>query len=283
MKYITSALLLCLMSIPAFSQKAPLRAMTFNIRYDTPRDSANAWPRRIEKVTSLIRFHEPQIVGLQEALHHQLEDIAKALPQYKYLGVGRDDGQQKGEYSAILYDASRLTLLDQHTFWLSETPEKPGSKGWDADICRIVTYARFRDNATKKEFYHFNTHFDHRGPNARKESARLLLSKVDAIAGKTLAVITGDFNAQPQDEPIRIITDASNPLHLQDTRALSATPPYGPTGTFNGFKAYEQVQQPIDFIFVKGPWKVLRHGVISESWKGLYASDHYPVVADLQR
>ncbi len=282
MKTTASTLLLCLvMALAASAQDNPLQAMTFNIRYNNPSDSINAWPNRKDKLASQVLYHHPQILGVQEALWDQMQDLAQALPQYKFTGVGRDDGAKKGEFSAIFYDTTRLQLLNSNTFWLSETPEKTGSKGWDAAICRIVTWARFRDKKTKKEFYHFNTHFDHMGKIARRESARLLLQKVAQITGRVPAIITGDFNATPDDEPIRVIMDEQNPLHLKDAKLLSQTPHYGPSGTFNGFKRSETGDQPIDYIFLKGNWTVLQHATISQTWKGLFASDHFSVIAKL--
>ncbi|MEP7377554.1 MAG: endonuclease/exonuclease/phosphatase family protein [Chitinophagaceae bacterium] len=258
-----------------------LNVMTFNIRYNTMSDSVNAWPYRKDKVASQVLFHEAYILGVQEALHDQMVDLQERLPQYKYAGAGRDDGKEKGEYSAIFYDTTRLQALQTKTFWLSETPEIAGSKSWDAAITRIVTWIKFRDKKTKKIFFAFNTHFDHIGKIARKESAKLLLQKVKEIAGNTPAVITGDFNAEPADEPVRVIKDLSNPLHLTDSKELSKKPHYGPTGTFNGFKNKERNDQPIDYIFLKGKWKVLKHATISQTWEGLFASDHFSVTATL--
>ncbi|QEH40582.1 endonuclease/exonuclease/phosphatase family protein [Chitinophaga sp. XS-30] len=276
------ALLCCFFTtIAAMAQDNSLQVMTFNIRYNNPGDSINAWPNRADKVASQILYHQPAVLGVQEALWGQMQDLSRALPQYKFVGAGRDDGDKKGEFSAIFYDTARMQLLDSKTFWLSETPEVIGSKGWDAAICRIVTYARFRDRKSRREFYHFNTHFDHIGKVARRESAKLLLQKVNEIAGSTPAIITGDFNAKPQDEPIRVIVDAQNPLHLKDAKALSKTPHYGPHSTFNSFKAHEIGDQPIDYIFLKGKWEVWQHACITQTWKGLFASDHFAQVAKL--
>jgi endonuclease/exonuclease/phosphatase family metal-dependent hydrolase len=255
--------------------------MTFNIRYNTAADSLDAWPYRKDKVASQILFHEAHIIGVQEALHGQMTDLQERLAKYKYLGVGRDDGKEKGEYSAIFYDTTRLQALQSKTFWLSETPEVPGSKSWDAAITRIVTWVKFRDKKTKKLFFAFNTHFDHIGKIARRESAKLLLQKVKEIAGATPAVITGDFNAMPNDEPIQVIINQSNPLHLTDSKEISLKPHYGPNGTFNGFKEKERDDQPIDYIFLKGKWKVLNHATISQTWQGRFASDHFSVMAKL--
>jgi endonuclease/exonuclease/phosphatase family metal-dependent hydrolase len=256
-----------------------LNVMTFNVRYDTPRDSANAWPHRKDKAAGQILFHEVHVVGLQEALHHQITDLKARLINYTYVGVGRDDGRQAGEYSAILYDSTRLQVMQSQTFWLSPQPEVPGSKGWDAAITRIVTWAKFRDRKTRRQFFVFNTHFDHIGKTARAESARLLLRKVNEIAGKAPCIITGDFNASPDQEPIQIILNEADPLHLIDTKSISTTPHYGPTGTFNAFQSKETSDAPIDHIFIKNGVKVLQHATLSQTWGGRFSSDHFPVFA----
>ncbi len=253
--------------------------MSFNIRLNTAADSLNAWPYRKDNAASQVLFHGVHLLGVQEALHNQMVDLKERLPRYKYVGVGRDDGKEKGEYSALFYDTTRLQVLQSGTFWLSQTPEVPGSKGWDAAITRIVSWAQFRDKANRKTFYGFNTHFDHMGKEARRESAKLLLQRVASIAGKSPAIVTGDFNATPEDEPIRVVTDKSNPLHLVDATSISKTPHYGPTGTFNGFGAKEKGNLPIDYIFLKGPWNVKKHAALSQTWGGRFASDHFAVLA----
>jgi endonuclease/exonuclease/phosphatase family metal-dependent hydrolase len=269
------------MIFAAESLAQSLRVMSFNIRYDNPRDSPNHWQARKEKVASQILFHEADIVGVQEALHRQVQYLREALPGYGFAGVGRDDGKESGEYSGIFYKLGRLELLESRTFWLSLTPEVPGSKGWDAAITRIVTWAKFRDKQSGRHFYHFNTHFDHMGQEARRQSARLLLQKVQDIAGKVPALVTGDFNARPSDEPIQIITDQGNPLRLTDSKGLSASGHYGPSGTFNAFGPREQDDNPIDYIFVRGKWTVKQHATLSQTWGGLFASDHFAVLAVL--
>ncbi|MFI5129940.1 MAG: endonuclease/exonuclease/phosphatase family protein [Chitinophagales bacterium] len=259
-----------------------LNVMTFNIRLNIASDSLNAWPYRKDKVASQILFHEIHLLGVQEALHNQITDLKQRLTQFKYVGVGRDDGKEKGEYSAIFYDTARLQLLQTKTFWLSETPEVPGSKSWDAAITRIVTWAKFKDRKTKRIFFAFNTHFDHIGQVARRESAKIILKSVKDIAGDTPVVFTGDFNARPSDEPVMIIMDKNDPLHLTDSKDVSNKLHYGPTGTFNGFQAKEIHNDPIDYIFLKGKWKVLTHATISEAWGGRYASDHFSVMARIR-
>lgn len=258
-----------------------LRVMTFNIRLNTSSDSLNAWPYRKDNVASQILFHNIELLGVQEALHDQMVDLQQRLPQFKFIGGGRDDGKTKGEYSSIFYDTTKLQLLASNMFWLSETTTVPGSKGWDAAITRIVTWAKFKDKRSKKIFFAFNTHFDHMGKIARRESAKLVLQKVKEIAGSTPAVITGDFNAEPNDEPIQVIIDKTNSFRLTDSKELSQTPHYGPAGTFNGFQSKERNDQPIDYIFVKGNWKVLSHATISQTWMGRFASDHFAVMAEL--
>ena len=258
-----------------------LRVMTFNIRLNTASDSLNAWPYRKDNVASQILFHKIELLGVQEALHDQMLDLQQRLPQFKYVGGGRDDGKTKGEYSSIFYDSTKLQLLASSMFCLTESTAVAGSKGWDAAITRIVTWAKFKDKRSKKIFFAFNTHFDHMGKIARRESAKLVLHKVKEIAGSTPAVITGDFNAEPNDEPIQVIVDKNNPLRLTDSKELSQTPHYGPTGTFTGFQSKERNDQPIDYIFLKGNWNVLSHASISQTWMGRFASDHYSVMAEL--
>lgn len=277
MKKITLPFILFCFSFSISAQD--LNVMTFNIRLNTSSDSLNARPYRKDKVASQILFHEVQLLGVQEALHDQMIDLKERLTKFKYAGGGRDDGKEKGEYSAIFYDTARLQLLQTKMFWLSETPEVPGSKSWDAAITRMVTWAKFKDRKTKKIFFAFNTHFDHMGKVARKESAKIVLNKIKEIAGGIPVIFTGDFNAEPSDEPIRIIMDENNPLHLIDSKAISQSQHYGPTGTFNGFQSKERNDQPIDYIFLKGKWKVLKHATISPTWEGRFASDHFAVFA----
>lgn len=275
-KLVVSVFLLCFI-LSLYAQE--LNIMTFNIRLNTSSDSLNAWPYRKYKVSSQILFYKIHLLGVQEALHDQMMDLRAALPQYKSAGGGRDDGKEKGEYSAIFYDTTRLQLLQTKMFWLSETPEVPGSKSWDAAITRMVTWARFRDRKTNRIFFAFNTHFDHIGQVARRESAKIVLNRAKEIAGNNPVVFTGDFNAKPSDEPIMIIMDKTNPLYLIDSKEISKTPHYGPTGTFNAFQSKERDDDPIDYIFLKGKWKVLTHATISETWGGRFASDHFAIIA----
>ncbi len=262
---------------------ARVRVMTFNIRYDNPNDGENAWPRRKEMVASMIRFHHADLVGVQEALRGQIDALAGLLPEYAWFGVGRDDGRDKGEFSAIFYRRDRFTRLDGQTFWLSETPEVIGSKSWDAAITRVVTWCKFRDLRTKKVFYHFNTHFDHRGVQAREQSARLLRARIPQIASRQQFILTGDFNCNESAAPYQVITakDAPGGVLLFDTRYISKFGHHGPTTTFNNFKTLAGAST-IDYIFVGQRIRVWQHGALSDTFDGRFPSDHIPVLAEIE-
>ena len=261
-------------------QSQPTNVMTFNIRLNVASDSMNAWPHRENMVASQIQFFDVDILGVQEAKPDQMKDLSKLLPGYHSIGIARDTGAW-GEYSAIFFKKERFEVLESNTFWLSPTPRIPASKGWDAAITRIVTWGIFKDKQNGKIFYAFNTHFDHIGKVARAHSAEMILKAVDSLAGIYPVIVTGDFNTTITDPPYQIITDKSNPLHLLNTFDISKEPHYGPTGTFNNFKGKEVNEYPIDFIFVKNGFEVLKHGTISESWNGRFSSDHFPVFARL--
>ncbi len=259
------------------------RVMSFNIRLNTPRDSANAWPHRKDRVARIIRT-QADLVGVQEALRGMLADLEEHLPGFAWFGAGRDS-TGGGEYSAILYRTDRFELLDHGTFWLSETPGVRGSVGWDAALPRIVTWGRFRDRASGRAFVHFNTHFDHRGETARAESARLLRRKVDSLAGALPVVVTGDFNAVPESAPYRLLTEerAGDAPPLTDALTVSAHGHQGPRSTWNGFEEIVPGRR-IDFIFVRGDAvRVLRHRILDETFDGgRFPSDHLPVWAMIQ-
>lgn len=256
-----------------FSQQ--MNIITYNIRYNNPGDGVNAWPNRIEMVSNLLQFHDPDVFGLQEALYKQINDVQTNLPEYEWFGVGRDDGDKGGEFSPIFFKKSKFILLKHGTFWLSETPDKP-SKGWDAALNRIVTWGKFQSKITGKQFIVFNTHFDHRGVEARKESAALIRNKIEEMTyDNTLpAILTGDFNLTPEQEPILLIKK-----YMADARDISLEPPYGPAGSFNGFKWDAPLNERIDYIFVNGQVKVLKYAILTDSKEQRYPSDHLPVFA----
>jgi endonuclease/exonuclease/phosphatase family metal-dependent hydrolase len=250
--------------------------MTYNIRMNTPGDGVNAWPLRKDKVVGLIQFHQADIFGVQEALPLQMSDLKASLPEFEAYGVGRDDGKEVGEFSAIFYRKSRFEKLDAGTFWCSQTPGKPGL-GWDAKHNRICTWMKLKDKATGKTFYHFNTHLDNVGKVAREESAKLILQFMAEINHDNLPLLlTGDFNAAKESPPIQTILTV-----LADARDKSRSEPYGPKGTCGGFDVKEQVRV-IDYIFVNQKVTVARHGVLSDSFGLFYPSDHLPVLAEVQ-
>lgn len=259
-----------------------LRVMSFNIRLNTSGDGLNAWPHRKDLAASMLHLHQPDVVGLQEALPDQVDDLAARLLDYAWVGVGRDDGARKGEFAAIFYRRARLTLLDQGTFWLSETPDVPGSLGWGAACIRIVTWAQLRDTATETTFFFYNAHFDHRGKAARKESARLLLKDALTRAGAAPVIVIGDLNCDEDAPAYRLLTGgaADIPLRLWDAKTQTATPHHGPSGTFHAFTG--ELRDRIDYIFVSEGIHVLRHATLADYWDGgRYPSDHMPVVADV--
>jgi endonuclease/exonuclease/phosphatase family metal-dependent hydrolase len=268
------------LSLPQTSCPKNIRVMTYNIKFagDPKSDSINSWQYRKEPVVSVIRFNKADIVGLQEALKIQLDDFTKLLPEYFWIGVGRDDGKTGGEYSAILLRKDRFKILKQSTFWLSETPDKP-SMGWDAACIRIVTWAKLFDKVTRKEFFVFNTHLDHMGEVARKNSAILIMEKISGLSSNLPVVLTGDFNSLKDSEPYRIITTSTPKLF--DAQFISEHGHYGGNISFNNFSDSLEANNKIDFIFVNDKVKVCQHGIVSEKYDGHYPSDHMPVVADL--
>lgn len=271
-------LLMSLMVSNAALKAQPLKLMTYNIRLDVASDGENSWPNRKEYWGSQLAFYEPDIFGIQEALPHQVTDIATLLPKYNYVGIGRD-GVGKGESSNIFYKKDRFRILEENTFWLSETPDEI-SKGWDAALNRVCTYALLKDNQTKQTFWVFNTHLDHIGELARTNSINLILSKIKQLNTKNYPVfLMGDFNSEPTEERIISLKNEMN-----DSQAISEAKPFGPTGTFNAFEHNKPVTKLIDYIFLSknNPFKVKKYGVLSDSKDLRYPSDHLPVFIELQ-
>ena len=261
----------------ALNNQDALRIMTFNIRYNNPNDGEHAWPNRKERVASVIRFHGADIIGMQEVLKGQIEDLETLLPGYTWFGVGRDDGVDSGEFSPVFYRTERFELLESGTFWLSESPAVAGSKSWDAALTRIASWGKFRDRITDKTFLHLNTHFDHRGEQARTESAGLIVNTLDSLADGNAVIVTGDFNVNPSTDAYGVMTGA-----LSDSRLTSLSEPHGPEATFAGFTVdLDESGDRIDYIFVDDSISVLSHGVISDQWNGHYPSDHLPVISEI--
>jgi len=270
-------LILLLVMLSVASQAIDLKVMTWNIRYNNSDDGENAWPLRKSQVTELILFHAPDVIGMQEALLGQVNDIASHLPGYDWVGVGRDDGKNAGEYAPIFYDSRRFQLKEQGWFWLSETPEVP-SRGWDAALPRICTYIKLEEYDSRRNFWVFNIHFDHVGDEARKQAAKLIFDKIKELNNDKLAVIlTGDFNLEPDTDPMKWLMGK-----MHDSRELSEAEPYGPVGTFNGFDFNSPLDKRIDYIFVnRKVERVRKYGVLTDSYDQKYPSDHLPVYVEL--
>ena len=260
----------------------PVNVMTFNVRYDNPDDSLNNWNYRKDRVANAIRFYDADIVGTQEVLHNQMEDLRQRLPGYESIGVGREDGKEAGEYSALWYRADRFTAKESGWFWLSETPEVAGSKGWDGACERIATWAKLQDKLTGKELFVMNTHLDHVGVAARREGVKLVLDKIQELGGDLPVILTGDFNAEPESDVIKQVTDTADPEHLTDARTV-ADLVYGPNWTFHDFGSipYEH-RERIDYIFVKNGLEVLKYGILAETEGDAYLSDHAPVLVSVK-
>ena len=258
--------------------QADIKVMSYNIRLDVKSDGPNWWELRKDKVAGLINYYEPDFAGLQEVLHHQLKYLDDSLNGYAYIGVGRDDGKEAGEYSCIFYKQDKYSVQQQGTFWLSPTPDLP-SKGWDAALNRVCTYGLFKDKKTKELFWVFNTHFDHMGKTARLESAKLITQKIRDLNTKNFPVIlTGDFNSKPADEPSQYMV-----TQLQNSRSISKQV-YGPADTWNAFRFNENPNGCIDYIFVSN-YKYLyveKFATITDSYEMKYPSDHFPILATIR-
>lgn len=268
--------------VPAQETKpSGVRAMTFNIRLDTASDGPNAWPYRQDLVARTIAYFAPDIVGMQEVLLNQKRDLEAGLPGYAFAGVARDDGATEGEFSPLAWKTARWSALESGTFWLSPTPDVP-SKGWDAALPRIATWALLQDRRTGERVRVLNTHFDHVGEEARRESAAQIAAWAQRhrAAGEAV-IVMGDFNAAPSSAPMQILADR-NRSGLADTRGIAQAAPFGPTGTFTGFDIARNAAEPIDHILVSDQFAVARHATITQQWGGRLPSDHYPVVADLE-
>ena len=255
-----------------------LNLMTYNLRYDNAQDGENSWKYRKDAVADMIQKHQVDLLGTQEGLAHQILDLQKALPAYRWVGVGRDDGREAGELMAIFYLADRFNLQAHGHFWLSETPDVVGSQSWGSACKRMVTWARLYDHYTDKILYHFNTHFDHRSEQARRASATLLHDKVKTIAATFPAIITGDFNLTPQESVYTLLTS-----YFTDIRALFPDKTL-PTTTFNGFSRQGQSGMWIDYIFTPDSkqWLYGDFAVLQDKYEQKFPSDHFPIWVQLE-
>ena len=259
-------LLICtsFLLVASIANAQDLTVGSYNIRYDSSDDKekGNGWEQRCPVMSKQILFNDFDIFGTQEVLHNQLEDLLRNLPQYAYIGVGRDDGQTKGEYVPIFYKKDRFKLLKSGNFWLAEETEHP-NKGWDAALPRICTWGQFRDLKKKKNIWFFNVHFDHVGVEARKQSARLILDKIKEICGKDAVILTGDFNVDQESESYKLLAN-SNVLFDSYEKAEVK---YALNGTFNAFRSNHVTNSRIDHIFVSEKFKVDRYGILTDSYR----------------
>lgn len=269
------------------SDEEMLRVMSFNVRWDGQEESPEiSWDKRKNQVASVIRFHRVDLAGLQEPFKKQMDDLAEMLLDYGWVGVGLDDGKDKGPMDSIMYRKSRFEVQEEGNFFLSPTPGTP-SKGWDAKFPRGVIWVKFLDKKTKKSFFVFNTHFDYHGKLARDESAFLLREQISEIAKEDPFIVTGDFNLFPELgglETYRILTQGNEEIEgkiLRDAHHIAKFPHHGPTGSWSGFKEAGQPGIKPDYIFVGKSLDVVSHGILADCFDGKFPSDHLPIVADI--
>lgn len=249
-----------------------IQAMSFNIRYGTANDGEDRWAVRKPRTLEALKKRKPDIIGLQEALDFQVEEVRAALPNYQSLGVGRDDGKGKGEFSAIVYDAKRFRALRSDTFWYSETPNVPNSKNWGNNITRICTWAYFQDMRTGKYFYFYNTHLDHQSQPSREKSINLMLERIAARSTADPVLITGDFNVGESNPVAGLVkgkgfVDTFRVLFPNETNV----------GTFTSWR--EVGRDKIDYVWADSGWEVEKAEIAKDKVKGRWISDHLPVIA----
>lgn len=256
--------LLLLASLLLLPSAQALVVGSYNIRYANRGDAerGNGWEQRAPVIAGLVRFHAFDVLGLQEALHSQLQTLQTLLPEFAYVGHGRDDGKDRGEHAAILYRKSKLRLLDTGDFWFSDTPSTP-SKGWDAALPRICTWAKFQSASDARTFHVFNLHLDHVGVRARLESTRLVVAKIQEIAGDQPALLMGDFNLDQHSDGYRVVTGSGRWADAFDSAPIR----YALNGTANAFDPNAMTESRIDHIFLSPHFKALRYGVLTDSYR----------------
>lgn len=274
-----------LLSMAAPGPEGDVRVMSFNIRYATANDGANAWDNRKAFLVETVRAFGPDLLGTQETLAVQRDFLAEKLDGYEVLAAGRDDGREKGEMMALFYRKARFEKLDGGHFWLSETPDTVGSKSWDSSLPRMVTWVKLRDLQTPDAppVAFFNTHFDHRGPQARLESARLIRRKIDEIGKGCRIILTGDFNSPEGGEPYKaLFTSTEGSAPLIDTYRAAHPKTEDGEGTFPNYKAGNRSGARIDWIGCSAGWKVIEAAIDRTEKDGRTPSDHYPITAILR-
>lgn len=272
-------IILLLVSTQTFAQQS-MNIGTYNLRYDNKKDSVdgNAWKLRYPVIAQIVRFNDLDIFGTQEGLHHMLVNLADSLPGYKWIGVGREDGKEKGEHSAIFYKSTKYTIIKSGNFWMSGTDTEHPNKGWDAALERICTWGQFKDIKTGFVFNFFNLHMDHIGVVARRESAKLVVAKIKEMVGTVPTILTGDFNIDQYNESYAVVNNSGL---LKDCYVLSPIKlANGPS--FNSFKMGPTTGSArIDHMFVSKQFTVNRYAILTNSFNGQYPSDHFPVVANI--
>lgn len=282
-KYRSLLLFLCVFLCLGVSAQ-DLSVCSFNIRYMTVEDSLHHdnWARRQSHLCALLNCEAPDVFGTQETLYPQLCDLLQAMPDYAYIGVGRDDGEKGGEFSPIFYRKDRIELLNHGYFWLSESPDKPG-RGWDAACTRICTWGYFKDKKSKRRFYFFNTHMDHVGVTARREGAKLIMARMKALRKRNEPVIlTGDFNVDQRSEVYKVFAESG---FLSDC-FIRAQYRFAENGTFNDFHPERWSDSRIDHIFTTKDMRVRTYAIHTDGyWENTETfhtlSDHYPVFVKL--
>lgn len=263
-----------LILFPFFLLAQELKVCSFNIRYDNPNDGYHQWGNRKQIVNDFLAYERLDFVGMQEVLKSQLDEMASKALDYRWIGVGRDDGKEKGEFAPIFYLATKWELLESNTFWLSKTPTEV-SKDWDAALPRICTYGLFKEKSTGKEVYVFNTHYDHKGEIARTKSSELILKRINDISGFEKTVLLGDFNSISSDVAITSITSQMKDAYDHAERT------YGSIGTFNGFDLQFKPEKRIDYVFFSKEMNGSAYTTDSRVIDGRYLSDHFPVIVEI--
>jgi endonuclease/exonuclease/phosphatase family metal-dependent hydrolase len=269
-------------NVAGVAGQTPLRVMTFNIRYASAPDGENSWNKRKDLLLSVVRKFEPDLLGTQEVLATQADFLKENLADHTLVGVGREDGKRGGEFSSLLFKTDRFALVDSGTFWLSETPDTAGSKSWDSALPRIVTWARLKDKSNgNREFIYLNTHWDHRGNQARIESAKLMRTWLKDHAAKKPVILTGDFNVTEDHEGYQtLVGESASGPRLVDVYRLVHSKPRPDESTFGNFKGNRRGKR-IDFILATPDVTASEATIVRTNDNGRYPSDHYPVTAIL--
>jgi endonuclease/exonuclease/phosphatase family metal-dependent hydrolase len=282
LNYLNAILFLVLIGNSCKPEKDAIKVMTLNIRYDNPGDTINAWAVRSSQICNFILAEKPDIIGMQEVLRSQSAVLDSTLTAYSSIGVGSADGVKEGEMNPVFYRKDKYDIVRNLTFWLSDTPEVPGSLGWDASLPRIVTWMELVDKISHDHFFFFNTHFANDSDSARIMSSKMLLSTVEKIAEGYPFIITGDFNMSPTSAGYKILTGPAESIPLlKDSYSISEKQPSGPSFTYNGFSDKTGTDR-VDYIFVRNGMIVLDHKTVVKKVKNVFISDHWPVEATIQ-